>query len=152
MNTQNAPKPSIRNLFDILFKRKKVILLFFFLSLCAAWGAALLMKPVYRATAQLLFKPGREDIPVTAADRILTAVRFDREEQVNSEIEIIRSRSLLEKTLQSVGLTSAYTKLLEIELESGIQGPDLEKLLLDRAVMNLQRDLQVEGVREIRRH
>lgn len=147
MNTSTNAKPSTRNLLHILFKRKRVIVAIFFFTLLAAAGALLVLPPTYQASAQLLFKVGREDVAVTGSERLLSAIRIDREAQINSEIGILTSWPLIETTVKKIGAATIYPGLRQTPGESA--GPrEAESLLVDEAVRHVQRNLRVVGVRK----
>ncbi len=85
---------NFRDILSILFKRKLVVIVFF-ITVCVGTLVALkLSPPNYAATAKVLVKVGREDIYVPALpSESLTRPMMSliREEQLNSEVEIIGS-------------------------------------------------------------
>lgn len=107
------PRLSLRDVFNIIFKRKHQILLCFFLIVSMTIAATLLMKPVYEASAQILVKLGRESVFVPTSGNMTPILNINREEQVNSEIEILKSRALAEKMVEKIGPTVLYKSLGE---------------------------------------
>ena len=108
MDTEATTSISIRDFLHVVFKRKIQILLFFgaTASIVAIW--TLRTKPTYEATSQILVKIGRENIyaptlPASGDSRPI--ITFNREEQINTEIEILKSRFLAEKVMESLGPT-----------------------------------------------
>ena len=152
MASETASRPSMRSLFHILFKRRKLILSFFSASIVVAFVALFVMKPTYRGTAQMLFRVGREDAPQPINERLFAAFNFNREEQINSEIRILRSRSLLEATLRDLGVAKVYPVFSTDENTPPIPGSDLDREIMDRAVLNLQSHLQQKPPRRTQSH
>ncbi len=147
MSSSTTAKPSMRNLLHILFKRKTIILMVFSLAMAGAAGALLVLEPTYQASAQLLFKVGREDVAVPGSEYLLPAIRIDRQEQINSEIGILTSRPLIKRTVKKIGAATIYPGLMETSGDSSGSGA-AESFLLDEAVRRVQRNLKVEGVRK----
>jgi uncharacterized protein involved in exopolysaccharide biosynthesis len=118
-NTE-PPRLSLRDFFHILFKRKFQIILCFFFVVSMATVATFMMNPVYEASTQILVKLGRESVFVPTSGNVTPILNINREEQVNSEIEILKSRSLAEKVVAAIGPTVIYKSLAE--KKSGIRG------------------------------
>jgi uncharacterized protein involved in exopolysaccharide biosynthesis len=152
------PRFSLRDVFHIIFKRKLQILLFFSFIVCMAAAVTLLMKPVYEASAQILVKLGRESVFMPTAGNVTPILNINREDQVNSEIEIIKSRSLAEQVVTAIGPTVLYKNLAE--QKSGISGliasfnhhertPDEIKATdFESAVAGFMKSLDVTGVKK----
>ena len=95
----------------MVFKRKRVILLFFTATFCTITIGTLLIKPTYEASSKILVKVGREDLYVPTVPTSSTStptMNINRESQMNSEIEIIRSRSLSQKVVEYLSPTALY--------------------------------------------
>jgi polysaccharide chain length determinant protein (PEP-CTERM system associated) len=140
MDIELRPQSSLRDFLHVLFKHKVQIILFFLATVCTVTVGTFMMKPTYEATSQVLVKIGREnlyvpDVPTGGSNPVL---RVDPEEQINSEIEILKSRSLAEEVVKKLGPTSIYRGLSE--------GGDLSPT--DAAVLRFQKDLTVEGVKK----
>ena len=106
---------SLRDILDVIFKRKSFLLLFFLTVILAVAGGTFLIKPVYEASAQILIKRGRESVFVPAGRDANPVISYNREELINSEIEILKSRSLAEKVVLMMGPTVLYEKLKDSE-------------------------------------
>jgi uncharacterized protein involved in exopolysaccharide biosynthesis len=102
---------SLRDFLHFYFKRKRQILVFFFIIVSIATVGAFLTKPVYESQAQILVKIGRENFYIPATQSLDPVVSYDRREQINSEIEILKTRSLAQKTLAAIGPTVVYADL-----------------------------------------
>jgi len=71
-------------------------------------------KPTFETIAQILIKLGRENIyvpTVPTSGNLIPVFSFNREEQINSEIEILKSQLLAEKVIQSLGPASIHKGL-----------------------------------------
>jgi polysaccharide biosynthesis protein PslE len=95
------PAPTLRELAMVLFRRKRVFIWFFGLVLgtsifYAAAGAR------YQSHMKILVRPGRADAPVTAQENApldLTRLAIT-EEQLNSEVELLRDDEVLRKVVE----------------------------------------------------
>jgi len=150
VNTSETTKPSLRDLFYIVFKRKIQILVFFFATVFVVTLITFMSKPTYEASSQILVKVGRENVYVPTTGNVNPVVRVDREEQLNSEIEILKGRSLAEEVVKSIGPTVIYENLRV--KESGTRGAasnaNPQEMLVDKATLNLQKELEVEGIKK----
>jgi uncharacterized protein involved in exopolysaccharide biosynthesis len=109
-----APEParvSLRDFLNVIFKRKFQILLFFFVTFSTVAFATLLTRPTYQTAAQILVKVGRENIYVPETAGSNPVVSINREEQINSEIEILKSPSLVKEVMAAVGPAVIYPEL-----------------------------------------
>ena len=158
---------SIRDVLSLIFKRKWVILVFFLSMLTGVFLALKLVAPTYAATAKILVKVGREDIyvpalPTSAVTRPM--ISLIREEQLNSEVEILTSESLAEKLIEAVSPEGIYPAMFVkhpwytpkgvmqglIGLYKALDGyfaPLTADLSKEQRVMKrlLKKDLKVEG-------
>jgi len=119
MDEYKVANKSLRDLLYIIFKHKGKIVL---VSLAVTALAVFVISrqvPVYESTAKVLVKEGRENSTPTTAimavpERI---VDITRQEDVNSEIEILRSRLLAERVVEKLG----------VDLTESSSGPDKMK-------------------------
>ena len=149
---------SLRDVCRIIFKHRIQICSVFLLVVFMAVTGTFLMKPVYEASAQMLVKLGRESVFVPAAGNLTPIFNINVEQQVYSEIEIIKSRSLAEKVVAALGPTAIYKSLAEDR--SGILNyimPDKRQEMtpderraasFESAVEELMKSLEVGGVRK----
>ena len=72
-----------------------------------------LITPTYRATAQVLVKLGRDNIYIPETGNVNPVINMRQEEQINSEIEILKSRTISEKVVNAIGPLALYPKLGE---------------------------------------
>jgi polysaccharide biosynthesis protein PslE len=98
---------SLREICQTLFRHKKKIALVAILILAIASGITLFIPRVYRSQAKLLIRLGREnaalDPTVTFGQAPVVAVPSSREDDVNSALEILTSRFLLERVVDAIG-------------------------------------------------
>ncbi|MEJ2099609.1 MAG: GumC family protein [Desulfobacterales bacterium] len=149
---------SMRDACQIIFKHKIQIGFVFFLVVFMAVIGTLLMKPVYEASAQLLVKLGRESVFVPTTGNVTPIFNINVEQQVYSEIEIMKSRSLAEKVVAALGPTAIYKNLAEersgvlnyiMPDKRGEMTPDERQAAnFESAVVELMKSLEVGGVRK----
>ncbi|HZK90116.1 MAG TPA: Wzz/FepE/Etk N-terminal domain-containing protein [Stellaceae bacterium] len=98
-----------RELLSILFKeRLKLIVVFLVLSVLVI-GYSLLLTPYYEATTRLLVKSGREFQTRSDPNQPVVAVPSStKQEIVNSEIQILTSRDLIEAVVNKIGADKLY--------------------------------------------
>jgi len=128
METIETANASLRIFLHIIFKRKYFITAFFVTTLAVVGIITFEANPTYRASSEILIKMGREHffVPTTTDSGLRAMTSYSTREQINSEIELIESRPLIEKAIESVGPTVIYDDL--IDKEPGILGGLREKL------------------------
>jgi len=138
---QEAPGGSPRDLLHVLFKHQAKILAIFISTVVAVVAGSFLIAPVYEATASLLVKIGREYItkPEVGDARNFPMV-VNQEEIINSEIEILDNRELIEKVIAAMGVGTIYPQLAS--------DPPARMTPLEAAVLQFSRNLTVEGVKK----
>jgi uncharacterized protein involved in exopolysaccharide biosynthesis len=136
METEVRLSTSLKNILHLIFKRRTQILLVFGATVCTVAIASYMTTPTYEATAQILVKIGREDIYMPTLPGGGTAkpiVSSGRTEQRNSEMEILRSRFLAQRVVESLGPAVIYK--------------DLDGTNLARAVGRFKGALTVQAVK-----
>jgi uncharacterized protein involved in exopolysaccharide biosynthesis len=138
---QEAPGSGRRDFLHVLFKHKAKILTIFIATVVTVTLGSFLIAPVYEATASLLVKIGREYItrPEVGDARNLPIV-VNQEEMINSEIEILNKRELIEKVITTMGVSTIYPQLAS--------NPPAKITPLEAAVLQFSKDLTVEGVKK----
>jgi len=124
-------RSSLRDFLHVLFKRQHQILLFFFITVATVAVGTFMAKPVYEAKAQILVKIGRQNLYIPPNSTSGQVINFNRDNQVNSEIELLKSRSLSEKVVKSLGHENIY---------KDIDHKD--------AVLKFQNSLSVDGIKK----
>ncbi len=102
---QNFPETSMRDFYNVLFRHKRKILVFFFSVVAVVTLGTLLASDVYRSESQLMVRLGRESVTLdpTATTGQVVNIGSERENEINSESEILKSRELAEKVVDAVG-------------------------------------------------
>jgi polysaccharide chain length determinant protein (PEP-CTERM system associated) len=131
METIEFRQSSLRDFLHVIFKRKNQILIFFVATVCTVAIGTFFKKPTYEAKAQILVKMGRENLYIPPNSTSGQVVNYNQDDQVNSEIELIKSRSLAEKVIKALGLKNIY-KNAEYK----------------DAVLSFQKSLSVEGIKK----
>jgi len=146
MDSNEIKRVSLKDFLHIIFKRKMIILLFFSATVCTVAVASFVIKPTYMATAQILVKVGRENLYIPTGSDMAPIISRDIREQINSEIEILRSRSLAEEVAASLSPKTIYTNLGDkgSGIVKAIIGRHEPRSLVDKAVLILQKNVKVE--------
>jgi uncharacterized protein involved in exopolysaccharide biosynthesis len=173
MDSKETANAFLRFFFHILFKRKYLIISFFTITILITGIYIIRIDPVYTASSEILVKLGREHffVPTSTDEAFRPTISFSSLEQMNSEIELIKSRPLIEKVVNAVGPTVIYDDLAEkkpgifeglrLQLEKFFnnlkpkkQKNDDEKKIglsqADRAVLRIQDNLDVRAIKNSR--
>ncbi len=152
METPEFPRASLRDFLHILFKRKTQILLFFLATFCTVAIGTFIAKPTYEAKAQILVKVGRESMYVPATGSGNPVISVNREEQINSEIEILKGRSLIQDVVTALGPATIYPDLATEKkgiLAAVIPGRSRQdRTPAEKALLGLQKKLEVQGIKK----
>jgi uncharacterized protein involved in exopolysaccharide biosynthesis len=136
-----SPAPTVRELATVLFRRRRVFVCVWGLVVAAA-VLYVLAGARYRARMKVLVRPGRADAPVSAqANAPLDLTRLGiTEEELNSEVELLRDDEVLRKVVEENGLGGRdwlhFLRLSEGRAER-----------VERAARQLAQKLQVEPVK-----
>ena len=96
----------MRDFYNVLFRNKRKILVFFFSVMIVVILGTLLASEVYQSEAKLMVRLGRESVALdpTATMGQVVNIGPERENEINSETEILKSRELAEKVVDAVGV------------------------------------------------
>jgi uncharacterized protein involved in exopolysaccharide biosynthesis len=131
----SKPNLSLRDGIVVLFRRKWLILTTL---LTAAIVTAFVVSTTtdkYESRMKLLVKNMRADVPVTAAKDESVSDNEVSESQINSEIELLKGRDLLEQVVKRVNLAKPSL--------TGEEGKAVEE-----AVYKLEKDLRISPVKK----
>jgi uncharacterized protein involved in exopolysaccharide biosynthesis len=108
------------------------------------------MPSIYEASSNILVKFGRENIymPTNPAASGNPPIIFDssREERINSEVQILKGRNLIEKVINDLGIKNIYPDIVKKPL---IQLPFSNKLSpLMKATIVFYKNLKVTGIKK----
>ncbi len=103
---QDSSKPTLRDLYSVLFRHKTRILLFFCTVMIMVTLGIFLAPEVYQSDAKLMVRLGRESVSLdpTASTGRTVNVTQDWESGINSELEILNSRMLAERVVDAIGV------------------------------------------------
>ncbi len=150
MEAPEIVRTSLKDFLSVIFKRKALILLFFVVTFATVAIGTILTRPVYEAHAQFLVKIGRESIyvPATSGSSVINA---NRREQINSEVEILKSGYLAKATINLLGPSSIYPKLSRNGrgfLSAIFSGAHQEKTPVEKVLLKFQHNLDVQGIKK----
>ena len=156
---QDGP-PSLRDVLSVLFRQKNKII-FFFVSVVAAVTIVTMLSPdLFEAETKLLIRVGRENMAVDPSIVGPTmSVYQSREDEVNSELSILKSRFVIEKVVDTIGPEPFLEGEKQGREKSGLQNlgdgltsvlrpfrnmPDKTSLLREKAITTVMDNLNVE--------
>jgi uncharacterized protein involved in exopolysaccharide biosynthesis len=142
--------PTLRDIATPLFRHSKLVVsTFLVLLLCTVLGIILLPKD-YQAKMKLLVKRERVDAAVSPGrDAVMSTTNEVTEEELNSEVELLMSRDLLEKVVVSCNLQDLQSSRLwdrlfpAAAITESPDGRDSDKKI-SQAVLALESKLQIE--------
>lgn len=139
---ENSKTVSLSDIAAILIRRKWQILATFFLTVSAVVAGTLLMPKQYETQMKVLVKNERADMIVSADRNGGSGYRGEvSEARINSEIELLTSKNLLQEVVMKCGLEG---------LESSGEAVAEQRLqvAIEKALRRLQRDLKISPVRK----
>jgi len=171
-NDEKIPERSLRDIYYILFRQKWKVLLFFLTVFITVTIGTYLTQETYRSEAKLLVRLGRENVSLdpTATTGQVISVGQNRENEIKSELDILKSQDLVEKVVDTIGpavflndpeeapkkgassrsAISEITQNLRLALGE-VMGPlkSLFRSLSDRerAILLMMKDLEIEAVK-----
>lgn len=134
----------------VIRKRKFHILAVFGLTVGIVALGTFFAKPTYEATAKILIRLSRENIYVPTPGGSNAIVKIDREGQINTEIQILNSRLVAEKVVESLGPLRIYPDLAPAAqpgVGSVSHATDVTPVAVQNAASRLQKHLTIEAVR-----
>ena len=129
---------SIREILAIAFREKRKIILAMLVPPAIAVALLLVLRPIYRAETGLVIKTGREYIAPEGQNSNL-GPSSTLQEEVNTEIQIMTSRGVLQKAVDKIGVASIYP-----DLNGSLFGAGSAE---DRAIDMVTKNLDVEPVK-----
>ena len=140
---------SLRDFLTVLFKHKQTILIIFFAVIITVTIGSFLLPPTYEAKSSLLVKFGREyiyrpEVGERGSSDMGPLIPPNQEEVINSEIQILTSRDLIEKVIQTLKVENIYPW--------AVKSPSARMTPMEAAILQFEKKLSVEGVKKIKRH
>lgn len=144
--------PTLRDLIAMPFRYRRLVAISFLGILCGAVLVAVLQPNRYEAEMKILVKRGRVDLVVTPeASALPQYAPAVTEEELNSEVELLRSRDLLERVVLACDLQHQDSLLARAVIAIGLHerfSPSEDGGRVARAVRILAKTLKVEVVRK----
>jgi uncharacterized protein involved in exopolysaccharide biosynthesis len=143
--------PTLRDALTVVFRHRTLIISSFLAILLAVVVGTWLLPKQYEAQMKILVKRERAD-PIMTPDRTSQAMvlRDITPEDLNSEVELLKSRDLLEKVVVACGLEEVEgASVPAAAADAGSPGdkePPGQDLSIARAVVRLEKTLVVEVI------
>ena len=137
---ENPPSPTLRDLLVVLFRQRWVAVATFG-TVFAAIGIYAAFTPTYQAHMKILLRRGRVDPMISPAQnsQVELARSAITEEELNSEVELLRDEDLLRKVVEQGGLAQGA-----IPNETN---RNIDEVEAARAIRALSVRLKVEPIR-----
>lgn len=148
---------SLRDILFAIFKYNRLVITIFFTIVLLTTVFSFLLPRVYQASSKVIVKFGRENVYTPASPTMREGQPFlfdySREERINSEVEILKGRNLVEKVISEIGVDKIYPNLNKksfISISSSQDTEPIEKTghLFTKATLLFIKNLQVEAVRK----
>ena len=96
---------TLREIFRVLFRQKKKVLLFFFLTISLVMAFIVAWPRTYESEAKLYIRVGRESVTLdpTATTGQVIDVEISHEHEIRSFMEILKSRMIAERVVSMMG-------------------------------------------------
>jgi uncharacterized protein involved in exopolysaccharide biosynthesis len=142
---------SLRDILTVIFKRQRVILSFFVTTFVVITLATFLLPPTYEVTAAILVKKASAEVPLVPKESSQLIISQVSEEDLNSEMTILKSRQAIEDTLRSFGVDESWRHEGPLARAwrsvAGVLGsPRLS--YFDEMVLQLEKKIEVRAIRK----
>ncbi len=150
-DAQSSYSFSTRDLIAIGFRQKRAIVITFWSLVLGAILATILMPSEYLASTKFLIEHSRID-PVVSPGHDAATVRSEvTEEELNSEVELLKSDDVLRQVVVSAGLNHRRTLLSLLDMDVllgyvGLKQTDDQKIA--KAAAHLGKELQIQLVKK----
>jgi uncharacterized protein involved in exopolysaccharide biosynthesis len=104
---------SLRNVLTVFFKRWRLIVAASGIALTASLAFSILRAPVYESRATLLVSKARAEVPLAPTESSQAIIGSVDERELNSEVEVLRSRKLIEEVLEVLGSEDSNVRAAE---------------------------------------
>jgi uncharacterized protein involved in exopolysaccharide biosynthesis len=142
---------SLRDFLTVVFKRQRLILSFFVTTVVVTALGTFLSSPTYEAMASILVKKASAEVPLVPKESSQLIINQVTEEDLNSEMTILKSRQAIEDTLHTLGVDESWRRegLLGRgwKAVAGVLGaPRLS--YFDEMVLHLEKKIDVKPIRK----
>ena len=135
-----APTGGPREFLTVLFKHKSRIAAMVSLSVLIGLVLSFLLPPVYEARSTVLIKVGREYISSPEVGNTRALLSLEQQEVLNSEIQILSNRELIEKVVTLLNVETLYPELAK-KSTSKISPREA-------SILQVEKHLSVSGVKK----
>lgn len=146
-------KPSektLRDFYYLVFRYKKSLITFFIAVMVLVLLGTLIMPNIYRSDSKLLVRIGSESIsmdPTAPKGQGSITISQNRQNELNSEMEILTSQELAEKVVDAIGVNAIVRGKSLDEEKSPSSSTPKETKTRKKAVQILMENLNVEVVK-----
>ncbi len=148
-DAQGSYSFSTRDLIAIGFRQKRAIVITFWSLLAGAILATILMPAEYQASTEFLIERSRID-PVVSAGHDAESIKTDvTEEELNSEVELIKSDDVLRQVVVATGLNHRHGLANYVEKALGYVGlKQSEDEKTAKAAIRLGKELNIQLIKK----
>jgi len=155
MNTKRAPLPqssamTLRDIYYVIFRHKKKVAIFFCCVLALVVFTIVRMPRVYESEAQMLIRLGRENTtldPTTGMGAPTINVTESRETEINTDIEVLRGREIVERVVDSLGVGTILNLTARTE-KKHLQTSGDSVMKKEQAVALIEKNLTTELIKK----
>jgi uncharacterized protein involved in exopolysaccharide biosynthesis len=146
--------PTLRDIATPLFRHPKLVVVTFLVLLLGTVLGIILLPKDYEATMKILVKRERVDAAVSPGrDSVMSSTGEVTEEELNSEVELLRSRDLLEKVVVTCNLQESpsshfWKRLLPVAAASESGDAESSDRKISQAVLALESKLAIEPLKK----
>jgi uncharacterized protein involved in exopolysaccharide biosynthesis len=142
----NVADLSVRDFVVPLFRRKRLLIVTFVSVLGAVILLALLRGPAYSSRMEILVNRERMDplVSTEATTQLVTADNPVTPEEINSEVELLKSRDVLEQVVVANGLE----KSRGFSLVGALRPHQTREDRIARAVKSLAKQLEIDNIKD----
>jgi uncharacterized protein involved in exopolysaccharide biosynthesis len=148
---QEDTEYSVRDLLTVVFKRQRLILSFFVTTVVVTVLGTFLSAPKYEAMASILVKKASAEVPLVPKESSQLIISQVSEEDLNSEMTILKSRQAIEETLRGLGVDESWRheglpQRAWKAVASALGAPRLS--YFDEMVLHLEKKIEVQPIRK----
>lgn len=132
-----APNFSLRDLAGVVFRKKLLIFLTLLTAGIAAATFAWLTPEMYQSSMKILVRNMRAEAPLTVGSESVSDLNEVSQAQITAEIELLKSRDLLEKVVKEINLAKPEKP-----------GAEISEKDIELAIQKLDKDLQIDAVKK----
>ncbi len=139
----NPQTGSTRDFLTILFKHKYKILTVFLATVITVTVGSFLLPPVFEAKSSLMVKMGREYMYSPEVGDAKPSISFqsvNQQEVISSELQILTSRDLIEKVINTIGVNTIYPDV--------VKDPPMRIKPIEAAILGFEKHISAENIKK----